>query len=921
MGSTGDAAASSRLARVDSDATQLSVEDEFSSSSLSSMQMRPTTLEGEFKTEVPWWIILPGSPVLSVIRVTSCLFAIEAVFAIPFSLAFHVSILSCVSRMHRVLLKVCMRDVLQVHEPAMIAVVKAASFVADLLLNAVTARTDSETELQVVDVCGIFFIYAWSGWLLIDLTVAVGALSPPVSLTWLLQLVSVARLVARTSLMETFQFLKTPKRIALFSIARLIIAFELTVHVLACGWRAVGEQGWYSLIQDGKEDILEPSVIARLEGATDTTSRYLIALQETIHMFISGSGLSSVEATNNSERGFQIFLSLVGALTIACVFGSIAVLLTDYSARETEHFTRAGDIVDSMVRLKMPWSLIQRTLEYVEYLHSHAETAEVNMISELSEPLQIEITTRMHEDMIMRVDFFQGCREDFIQEMMRFLALRVYQPHDIVCKQGTVGEAMYFVHHGKCVVAVSSEGEPLERRSMQENIDEANARHNRKASIQPLSDANSNSTVVSTLGPNSHFGDIALVFGQPRMAHVIAITFCRLYSLSIYDFREVLAIFPGEAERVREQAIAQVRRGFKRRSQVPQENENASASEMLRIPPGPIVDTGDENGEIDHDEERANMNSPNSEDGDGDAMNADLPPLHSSAAPIRTMGAGVSRKTGFSSRGTAIASNRSPNAASNRGTTISSPHRSGGAGTVISPTHRAAGTTINSSPTNNMMGRIGVGSTMIPDGGGGADTVTSSAAMAILVELRDSSKAHAEALQLVQGEVKALDQRLGARLGSIESQMKHLEHALDHSNSNRRPRLVSREGDAAGDKLEVAVVSHGSTHPHPAHGHGLVGPHGSSGGGIFAGLDQNVLGLHADEIQHAELSSAESNRSLAREAPSPNKKTGGLRRGMSGAINQTHGAMRRQMSGAIPQASSNSLARTKPRASLNQGKR
>ena len=62
MGSTGDAAASSRLARVDSDATQLSVEDEFSSSSLSSMQMRPTTLEGEFKIEVPWWIILPGSP-------------------------------------------------------------------------------------------------------------------------------------------------------------------------------------------------------------------------------------------------------------------------------------------------------------------------------------------------------------------------------------------------------------------------------------------------------------------------------------------------------------------------------------------------------------------------------------------------------------------------------------------------------------------------------------------------------------------------------------------------------------------------------------------------------------------------------------------------------------------------------------------
>ena len=58
----------------------------------------------------------------------------------------------------------------------------------------------------------------------------------------------------------------------------------------------------------------------------------------------------------------------------------------------------------------------------------------------------------------------------------------------------------------------------------------------------------------TTLTDGAFFGEIALLFQQPRSASVRAIAFCDLYSLDKETFERILSFFPDFAKHVREEA-------------------------------------------------------------------------------------------------------------------------------------------------------------------------------------------------------------------------------------------------------------------------------------------------------------------------------------------------------------------------------
>ncbi len=104
--------------------------------------------------------------------------------------------------------------------------------------------------------------------------------------------------------------------------------------------------------------------------------------------------------------------------------------------------------------------------------------------------------------------FFATADQNFVSDVVTKLKFEVYQPGDLIIREGTIGNKMYFIQEG--IVDIIK----------------------------------SNDEVLTTLSDGSYFGEICLLTKARRVASVQAITYCNLYSLSVEHFNNVLEQYP-----------------------------------------------------------------------------------------------------------------------------------------------------------------------------------------------------------------------------------------------------------------------------------------------------------------------------------------------------------------------------------------
>ena len=103
--------------------------------------------------------------------------------------------------------------------------------------------------------------------------------------------------------------------------------------------------------------------------------------------------------------------------------------------------------------------------------------------------------------------FFANADPDFVNAVVTKLKYEVYQPSDIIIKEGEIGNKMYFIQEG--IVDIIVDGE-----------------------------------VATSLSDGSYFGEICLLTNARRVASVRAETYSNLFSLAVEHFRSVLDQYP-----------------------------------------------------------------------------------------------------------------------------------------------------------------------------------------------------------------------------------------------------------------------------------------------------------------------------------------------------------------------------------------
>ncbi|XP_061675635.1 potassium/sodium hyperpolarization-activated cyclic nucleotide-gated channel 2 [Syngnathoides biaculeatus] len=397
-------------------------------------------------------------------------------------------------------------------------VVSDTLFMVDLVLNFRTGIVKEDSTEILLDPRAIRQNYLKS-WFLVDFVSSI-----PVDYIFLM-VDSLDSEVYRTArALRIVRFTKILSLLRLLRLSRLIRyihqweeIFHMTYDLASAMVRIVNLIGMMLLLchWDGCLQFLVPMLqdfppdcwVSKNLMVNDTWGvQYSYALFKAMsHMLCIGYGAQAPEGM--TDVWLTMLSMIVGATCYAMFIGHATALIQSLDSSRRQYQEKYKQVEQYMSFHKLPADVRQKIHEYYEHRFQGKMFDEDNILGELSEPLKEEIVSFNCRSLVANMPLFANADPNFVTAMLTKLRFEVFQPADFIIREGTVGRKMYFIQHGRVSVLTRGNKE-------------------------------------TKLSDGSYFGEICLLTRGRRTASVRADTYCRLYSLSVDSFNEVLEEHP-----------------------------------------------------------------------------------------------------------------------------------------------------------------------------------------------------------------------------------------------------------------------------------------------------------------------------------------------------------------------------------------
>lgn len=273
-----------------------------------------------------------------------------------------------------------------------------------------------------------------------------------------------------------------------YRLVPVFIFLPLLVHLIACGWIAMGSGS-------AGHDPDRAMEYARGMYWAFTT--------------LTTVGYGDIVAKTPLQMLYACMVQVMGVGVFGFILSNVASLLSRSDAAR-EHHMDSLDRIETFMRLHhIPTGLRGRIRAYYHYLwsskkgyHDHA------LLEGLPAKIQSELWTHINKSIIEKVPFLKGADADLIEDLMNELEPRIYVPGERIFRIDEKGDALYFMHSGQVEVL---------------------ARDN---------------SVIAQLGEGAFFGEMALISDTNRNATVRATTYCDIYLLQKDSFERVTNAYP-----------------------------------------------------------------------------------------------------------------------------------------------------------------------------------------------------------------------------------------------------------------------------------------------------------------------------------------------------------------------------------------
>ncbi|CAH8652162.1 unnamed protein product [Schistosoma rodhaini] len=237
------------------------------------------------------------------------------------------------------------------------------------------------------------------------------------------------------------------------------------------------------------------------------------------------------------EAWITIISMMTGATCYALFVGHAAALIQSFDASKRKYREMLKQVEEYMAYKKYPRALRRRIAGYYEHRYKGKMFNEKEILGELSECLREQIINYNCRALVASVPIFANADQNFVSEVIVKLKQEVFQPGDLIIKEGTYGTKMYFIQEG-VVNIITKDG-----------------------------------ILATRLSDGCYFGEICLLTNARRVASVEAETYCTLYSLDQKNFYDVLENYP-EVRITLEKVAAERLQSLGRRASIIQASNN-----------------------------------------------------------------------------------------------------------------------------------------------------------------------------------------------------------------------------------------------------------------------------------------------------------------------------------------------------------
>ncbi|XP_017769355.1 PREDICTED: potassium/sodium hyperpolarization-activated cyclic nucleotide-gated channel 2 isoform X10 [Nicrophorus vespilloides] len=224
------------------------------------------------------------------------------------------------------------------------------------------------------------------------------------------------------------------------------------------------------------------------------------------HMLCIGYGRFPPQSL--TDMWLTMLSMISGATCYALFLGHATNLIQSLDSSRRQYREKVKQVEEYMAYRKLPREMRQRITEYFEHRYQGKFFDEECILGELSEKLREDVINYNCRSLVASVPFFANADSNFVSDVVTKLRYEVFQPGDIIIKEGTIGSKMYFIQEGIVDIVMA------------------------------------NGDVATSLSDGSYFGEICLLTNARRVASVRAETYCNLFSLSVDHFNAVLDQYP-----------------------------------------------------------------------------------------------------------------------------------------------------------------------------------------------------------------------------------------------------------------------------------------------------------------------------------------------------------------------------------------
>ncbi|GAU89031.1 hypothetical protein RvY_01629 [Ramazzottius varieornatus] len=215
-----------------------------------------------------------------------------------------------------------------------------------------------------------------------------------------------------------------------------------------------------------------------------------------------------------SDSWLTVLSMLTGAFTYALFIGHASNLIHSLDASRRQYREKWKQVEEYMAYRKLPRPLRVKIGDFYEHRFQGKIFDEEAILGELNDPIRELIINYNCRDLVSSVPFFSHADPNFVTAIITKLKYEFFLPDDIIVREGTLGNKMYFIQEGLVEIYMEAK-EP-----------------------------GGQSKIITCLSDGSYFGEICLLTRTKRVASVRAQSCCSLFSLQSDHFNSVLNEYP-----------------------------------------------------------------------------------------------------------------------------------------------------------------------------------------------------------------------------------------------------------------------------------------------------------------------------------------------------------------------------------------